>query len=457
MVELEDFFDFNSKEPINRLAYTEEDLQYKIKVIKKMQELGMTVTIDKIGNICGSIQMGNKPEKTMVIGSHTDSVYNGGQYDGPVGVITGLQTVEELLKSKKINGTVKVAIYSCEESSRFGNACLGSKYLNGNITEEDFDKIKDQKELENGKTVTLRDAIEYEKSYLKENVEGIQEVEKIFSDDEIDYSLESHIEQYQILNKRYKKSGKEQIGIINSIGSAVRVKYDVQGKSGHTGSTPMKKRKNAVDATAFIGKKVRKLGKQYEEEGLGRASQVEINTIGHNGSFNQIPDSAQGLIDFRLLGENTPDKVLKDFNKITQKVERKTKTQIIPTIVSKGTPVKTSQELNSIIATTCNQKKIPYIEMPSYAGQDTGYVPAKEKTMIFIPSTGGSHNPEEKTKRKFIEAATKVLVGTAQTLLLEKWKDSCKYDTKKGKTSGKKKTTGEIVHTNNSQNKGMDK
>lgn len=55
IVRLEDFFDFNSKEPINRLAYTEEDMDYKIKIIKKMQELGMTITTDKVGNICGSI------------------------------------------------------------------------------------------------------------------------------------------------------------------------------------------------------------------------------------------------------------------------------------------------------------------------------------------------------------------------------------------------------------------
>ena len=449
MVKLEDFFDFKKKEPINRLAYTKEDMQYKLKVIEKMQELGMTITVDKVGNICGSIQIGNNPEKTLVIGSHTDSVYDGGQYDGPAGVISGLQTVEELLKSKKINGIVKVAIYACEESSRFGNACIGSKYLNGNITEEDFDNIKDQKKLEEGEVITLREAIEYEKQYLKQNVKEIKEVEKIFDKGEIDYSLESHIEQYEILNKRYKNNKKEEIGIVNSVGSAVRIKYDVRGKAGHTGSTPMRKRKNAVDATALIGKKVRKLGKQYEEQGMGRASQVEINTIGHKGSFNQLSAKAQGLIDFRILGENTPEKVLKDFGEIVEKVEKKTK--IRPTIVSKGNPVITSKELNSTIIDVCNQKQIKYLEMPSYAGQDTGYVPAKQKTMIFIPSKGGSHNPKERTKRKFIETATKVLTGTAQELLKERFKDSYKCEVEGTETTGNKQATDENIYTNQSQ------
>lgn len=108
----------------------------------------------------------------------------------------------------------------------------------------------------------------------------------------------------------------------------------------------MKKRKNAVDATAFIGKKIRKLGKHYEKHGLGRASQVEINTPGHNGSFNQIPNQANGLIDIRLLGDNTPDGVLRDFEDIKQQVEEKTKTKIIPTVISKGAPIRTSKTLN---------------------------------------------------------------------------------------------------------------
>ncbi len=422
IVKLEEFFNFKSQEPINRLAYTKEDMDYKIKVIRKMQELGMDVTIDTIGNICGSIKIGEKPGKTIAIGSHTDSVYNGGQYDGPVGVISGLQTVEELLKSKKHNGTIKVVIYSCEESSRFGNACLGSKYLNGDITPSDFDNIKVQKKSEDGKQITLREAIQEAKKYLHERVQGITEVEKVF--DSVDYALEAHIEQYKELAKEYKKNKRQNvIGIVTSVGSAVRVQYDVTGQSDHTGSTPMRKRKNAVDTTALVGKEIIKLGTKYEKTGIGRASQVEISTPGHNRSFNQIPNKAQGLIDFRLLGKNTPDSVLQDFNKILEKVQKKTKTKTEMTVVSKGIPVVTSKELNSTIEKVCIEKNIKSIQMPSYAGQDTGYVPAKKKTMIFIPSKGGSHNPKERTKKEFIELASQVITGTCETILLEKFKD----------------------------------
>lgn len=345
------------------------------------------------------------------------------------GVVVGLQTAENLINSHKCNGIVKVAIYACEESSRFGNACIGSKYLSGTLKEQDFDKITDQKAQSNGETITLRDAINYAINYLAEHIEGLEEVDKIFEN--VNYSLEAHIEQYEILHKKSRHffTEKDIIGIVTSIGSAVRVKYHVKGQAGHTGSTPMKRRKNAIDAASIIGTEVESLGRKFEKKGLGRASQVEISTPGHNGSFNQIPENAEGLIDFRLLGENTPENVLKNFAKIKKSAERKTRTIIKPTIVSQGKPLITSTSLNTGLAEACDKKQISHIDMPSYAGQDTGYIPAKEKTMIFIPSTGGSHNPNESTKKRFIQTASLVFTEFSQELLLEKFKDRIVVDT----------------------------
>ena len=107
ITDLENFFDFGKNYPINRLAYTEEDLKYKIKVIEKMKALGMEISMDKAGNICGTISIGHNPQKTIAIGSHTDSVYDGGQYDGPVGVAVGLQTAENLIRYSSLAQSVE--------------------------------------------------------------------------------------------------------------------------------------------------------------------------------------------------------------------------------------------------------------------------------------------------------------------------------------------------------------
>ena len=108
-VNLEDFFEFGVNNPINRLAYTDADIEYKVKIIKKMQELGMDISIDNVGNICGTMKLGNGNGRALAIGSHTDSVYNGGQYDGQVGVIKGLANAEKLAEHPNgLNGTYNV-------------------------------------------------------------------------------------------------------------------------------------------------------------------------------------------------------------------------------------------------------------------------------------------------------------------------------------------------------------
>lgn len=422
IVKLEDFFDFNSQKPINRLAYTEADLEYKVKVIKKMQELGMKIDIDKAGNICGTIALGENPTKTIAIGSHTDSVYDGGQYDGPVGVISALKTAEEIIKRKNCNGILKVAIYACEESSRFGNACVGSKYLSKKLSQDDFEKYIDKKVAkETGQEITLKSEIEKAREYLKGHVEGIEEVERIF--EEVDYSLEVHIEQYESLDKKVKKAGKPTIGIIDSVGSAFRLQYNVKGEPNHSGSTPMKKRRNPADTVSYIGLKVWKLGKRWEKEGLGRASQLIIGTIDDKGSLNQIAPGARGSIDFRLIGQNTPENALEEFNKIKTKAEKKFKTHVTEETISKGLPAITSKKLNSKIADICEELNINYHIMASYPGQDTGYIPARKKTMIFIPSTEGSHNPKESTTREAIEESINIFINLTEDLLKQKEMD----------------------------------
>ena len=424
-VNLDDFFNFGNTEPINRLAYTQEDIDYKLKVIRKMKEMGMTITIDKIGNICGKREYGPNPgEKTIAIGSHTDSVYNGGQYDGPLGVVNGLMVADRLKQSKEFNGTLLVCIYQCEESSRFGNACLGSKYLAGKISEDDFNTIFDQKALEDKKNMSLSDCISEYSSKIQNQIPEIQVVDKIF--EKVNYSLESHIEQYETLAKLFKKKKEPVIGIVTSVGSAVRIRYNVEGKSDHTGSTPMRKRRNPLDVTSDFQKAIRKYGKNIEKKGLGRASQVQISTPGHNSSFNQIPKFAEGEIDIRLLGENTPEKAIEAFENIIQKTLSKKRCEGIKIsydILSQGTSIITNSSLNSQLEENADRLNIPYILMPSYAGQDTGFIPADAKTMIFCPSTGGSHNPEESTTRKCIEYSALVLEDTCKQLLRQPFRN----------------------------------
>ena len=160
MIDIHDFFDIDEngipvKKPINRNAFTKEDVAYKIKVIKAMQDLGMEVTIDAIGNICGTFPGKLRTDKSNIAGSHTDSVDNGGQFDGPLGVYAALKATENLVKNGKNKTNLinhKVIVYACEESTRFqGKACLGSKFLRGDNLDLMLSKSKRSEERRVGK------------------------------------------------------------------------------------------------------------------------------------------------------------------------------------------------------------------------------------------------------------------------------------------------------------------
>lgn len=226
MIKLHDFFEIDTNDkpvqkPINRNAFTLKDVKYKVKYIKAMQELGMNVTIDEIGNLCGTIPGKLFPKKSIICGSHTDSVDDGGQFDGPLGVYAALKTAENIVNSGKPNAVnYKAVIYACEESTRFkGKACLGSKYLRGDNL--DFDSIISRDGL------SLRECIAQYKTELFKQVKeaGLKpliEVDKVLEQDEIVTALEGHIEQADVL----RESGKN-IGLCTSITAPYRLKADV--------------------------------------------------------------------------------------------------------------------------------------------------------------------------------------------------------------------------------------
>lgn len=227
LINIEDFFDFNYNGPINRIAYTKEDAQYKLKCMKFMQDLGMQIYIDDVGNICGTLGK-NKNQETLLIGSHTDSVRDGGQFDGPVGIYMALKSAENFKNNSPQNyyGNLKTIIYACEESTRFKVACLGSYYLSGKLPYSELETLSD----ENG--ISFSQAISEYKDYIFSHLaesgidlNNIKLVDKVVSQKEIAEAIESHIEQAEtLIDSNFA------IGGVDSISKPLRGTIKVNGK-----------------------------------------------------------------------------------------------------------------------------------------------------------------------------------------------------------------------------------
>ncbi|MFB4475712.1 M20/M25/M40 family metallo-hydrolase, partial [Oceanobacillus caeni] len=128
-----------------RYSYSPEDVKTRKYMKEKMAEYGLTVREDGLGNIFGKLEGKKEFAPSVLIGSHFDSVPHGGNYDGPAGVIAGLE-VAALFQEHNIKPTYPLEVIAMieEEGSRFGGGLMGSRGINGLIGEEDFHTIRDK-------------------------------------------------------------------------------------------------------------------------------------------------------------------------------------------------------------------------------------------------------------------------------------------------------------------------
>jgi len=194
-------------EGVNRLAFTDADWEGRQYIIDCMNDAGLDVEIDGFGNVIG-YKVGTNPDLPVVmVGSHTDSVPNGGNYDGVVGVLSAIEAVRSMIDDGfEQEHTIAVVDFICEESSRFGAATLGSKAMRGKLTLNDLHRLVDTQ------GITLYDV-------LKGRNLNPDAIESMAYKRPVKAFIEIHIEQGKVLEHEQK-----QIGIVSGIAAAAKLK-----------------------------------------------------------------------------------------------------------------------------------------------------------------------------------------------------------------------------------------
>ncbi|MDG2398297.1 MAG: hydantoinase/carbamoylase family amidase, partial [Candidatus Marinimicrobia bacterium] len=207
---------------ISRVAYSLADLSGRKYVIQLMKKAGLEVNIDPGGNIIATLKGGNNSLPPIAIGSHIDSVPEGGNYDGNVGSISAIEVAQTILeKGVSLNRSLIIIIFQNEEGGLFG-----SKVMTTGLTPKDL-------ELISSSGLSIRDGI----NKIGGNVDNIQSA-KLSKGDWAAY-VELHIEQGGILDDE-----KIDIGIVQGIVGIKQWDVTVTGFSNHAGTTPMDKRKD---------------------------------------------------------------------------------------------------------------------------------------------------------------------------------------------------------------------
>lgn len=391
-------------EGINRLAFTDADWAGRQYIIDRMTDAGLSVEMDDFGNVIG-YKIGKKPDLPVVmVGSHTDSVPNGGNYDGVVGVLSAIEVIRSMTDDGyKHDHTIAVVSFMCEESGRFGDATLGSKAMRGELTLQDLHRLVDKQ------GVSLYEALKGRNL----NPDGIEEMEYIRP---VKSFTEIHIEQGKVLEHEQKT-----IGIVTGIAAPERFYVTIRGNADHSGATPMNLRHDALCGASKIILGIEEIASMQEVPPVvGTVGVVEVMP----GAMNVIPGAVKLGVDIRSISKaarNSVVTLVKEFIDIT--AEKRGLSYTIETI-AQDHPVEMHPAMIREIEEAVKSVGVEYMTMPSGAGHDAmHWAEAVPTGMIFIPCRDGlSHNPAEFAEMDDIVTGAEVLDKVLRKLSLEETK-----------------------------------
>ena len=375
-----------------RLALTDEDKDGRDLVVAWMRELDLEVTIDAIGNIIGTWNVGSG--QSVMSGSHIDTVRTGGRFDGCYGVLAALEAIETCKDANVIPPRpLAVGIFTDEEGARFAPDMLGSLvYVGGMSTEQALDVV----------------AIDGAK--LGDELVRIGYAGPTPCPGAVPHAfVELHIEQGPML-----EANDVRIGAVTSVQGISWQEVTILGQSNHAGTTPMSLRHDPAYVAAEITVFLRNLAKDLGGDQVCTVGKIDL----HPNLTNVVPARATLTLDVR----NTDEKLL-------QTAELKIKDFLAQIAISEGVEIKT-RELVRFEPVVFDDRVIDLVEeiakeqnnsvqrMPSGAGHDAQMLarvcPAG---MIFVPSVKGiSHNAAEFTEEVDLNAGANILLHTMLAL-----------------------------------------
>jgi N-carbamoyl-L-amino-acid hydrolase len=373
-----------------RLALTEADRQGRDRVVGWMRDLGLAVTVDRIGNVFG-LRAGAEEGPPVIIGSHIDTVATGGLYDGALGVLAGLEVVNVLNDAAiRTRRPLAVAFFTNEEGARFHPDMLGSAVLSGRL---DLAEVL--------ATVGIDGAM-LDDELKRIGYAGDAPVGTIAAH----CYLELHIEQGPVLD-----AGGIAIGAVTGVQGICWIEYRFKGQTNHAGTTPMSMRRDAGYAAARLAVEARRVALD-----VGGAQVATVGRFGVTpGLTNVVPGEALLTTDLR----NTDGAALAAADARLQafaaEVAAAEGVTLETRALARFDPVAFDPALVGLVEETARGLGHTVKRMPSGAGHDAQmFAPHCPTAMIFVPSQGGiSHNVTEHTDPAQIAAGADVLLAVA--------------------------------------------
>ncbi|MFK0162763.1 Zn-dependent hydrolase [Rhizobium sp. NPDC090279] len=377
--------------PWTRRAFSPLFLEGRAYIDARMKAAGLETRMDAAGNLIGR-RAGAKPGLgTILVGSHSDTVPDGGRFDGIAGTIAALEVARSLKdRGIELDHDLEIVDFLAEEVSIFGVSCIGSRGMTGQIPEAWLSRMSGDRTLSQGIA----------------EVGGDPSVLLAQKRPDLAGFLELHIEQGPVLEAENKD-----IGIVTAIAGITRIEITVEGRADHAGTTPMDRRADALVAASQLVLDIRQRAAEQARTPGHFAATVGEFRIEPNAA-NVVPSKVVLLIDGRA-------EIRSDMEDFLAWIEGEVKTIAAdygvtinpPLRVSDNMPTPGAPVLLETLERACETVGAKHRRMASGAGHDTAWIAkVAPAAMIFVPcKEGRSHCAEEWAENDDIAMGAAVL------------------------------------------------
>jgi len=354
------------------------------RVERWMKDAGLRTRRDAVGNLWGRA---DGKGKSIVTGSHIDTVRRGGRLDGALGIVAGLTAVEALLKDKgKPRRPLEVVAICEEEGSRFATNFWGSRAITGAIDAVDADMAEAMRERGLDPTKLASAAR-----------------------DDIDTFVELHIEQGAVL-----ESAGTPLAVVSAIVGTVHLEVTVTGRPDHAGTTPMELRKDALAGAAAMVQAIESIARSLGRPAVATVGRLRVEP----DQINVVPGRVVFTVDLRHSDLNGRRALEERIRSLCTTVSQERRLGLAIRVSQEKPPVAMHPEVRALLARAAKECGVQATEMVSGAGHDAQVLAARCKVgMLFVPSIGGrSHCPEEATDPAQLQLGTAVLARALELL-----------------------------------------
>lgn len=382
----------------DRTGYSVSDMAARDWFEALLRHEGLRVTRDGVANIFG--RYGPSEGPSILVGSHIDTVPQGGAFDGSLGVAIALECIRAMKEAGLAPKTAVEVVGFAEEEGRFGGM-LGSQALTGQVSPDWL------------ATATDSDAISLKQAMADHDLDSSAALDSARSPESIRAFIELHIEQGPVLEK-----WKCAVGVVEAISGVSHLSVTLDGKANHSGTTPMEMRADAFAGLAEFATQIPAIIASFGTD----QSRVTIGKVELQPNF---PHTIPGKAVFSLITRDTDEVVQRRLleaaqNRIAQSAKRHSLTV---TFEEKSwlPPVQLDAALANRFAAKAKELGFSHIRMPSGAGHDAQTMQSLcPSALVFVPSRGGiSHAPEEFTEWDQVVTGAQLVLATLVDLAME--------------------------------------